>query len=113
MRHEMQHGKKLAVVFGGEGFGLSAAAVDQADGHFLIPMVGVSQSLNLSVSVATTLYALRGDDLAADLPGGMSHKSRKRITMLGCEHKKAKPSTKPWRPGRQKKGHDRKGEVLG
>ena len=61
----------IAVVFGSEGFGVSQAATDGADGHFLIPMAGFSQSLNLSVSVAITLYALRGDALAADTPGDM------------------------------------------
>jgi len=61
----------LAVVFGSEGFGVSAAATAGADGCFLIPMAGFSQSLNLSVSVAVTLYALRGDALAADAPGDL------------------------------------------
>lgn len=62
----------LALVFGSEGFGVSRSAVDAADGCFLIPMVGFSQSLNLSVSVATSIYALRGAALAADAPGDMS-----------------------------------------
>ena len=61
----------LALVFGNEHQGLSAAASAGADGAFLLPMVGMAQSLNLSVSVATTLYSLRGDALAADRPGDL------------------------------------------
>ena len=62
----------LALVFGNEGSGVSREASTQADGHFLIPMVGFPQSLNLSVSVAATLWALRGRELTADAPGDLS-----------------------------------------
>ncbi len=59
----------LALVFGTEGTGLSAAAVAAADGSFLIPMAGYTQSLNLSVAVAISLYTLRREALEADAPG--------------------------------------------
>ncbi len=62
----------LALVFGNEGTGVSAEASSQADGCFLIPMVGFPQSLNLSVSVATTVYTLCGERLAANLPGDLT-----------------------------------------
>jgi tRNA (guanosine-2'-O-)-methyltransferase len=62
----------LALVFGNEGSGVSPRASALADGHFLIPMVGFAQSLNLSVSVATALYALRSQELLADAPGDLS-----------------------------------------
>ncbi len=62
----------LALVFGNEGSGVTAEASAQADGCFLIPMVGFPQSLNLSVSVATTVYTLCGERLAANLPGDLS-----------------------------------------
>lgn len=62
----------LALVFGNEGHGLSDAAVDLADGCFLIPMSGFPQSLNLSVSVAICCYALRQPWLEGDLAGDMS-----------------------------------------
>jgi tRNA (guanosine-2'-O-)-methyltransferase len=62
----------LALVFGNEGDGVSEAARAGADGCFLIPMAGFPQSLNLSVSVAATVYALRQDALSADLPGDLS-----------------------------------------
>ena len=61
----------LALVFGSEGFGISDAARSGADGSFLIPMAGFAQSLNLSVSVAVSLYALRAPVLADDAPGDL------------------------------------------
>jgi tRNA (guanosine-2'-O-)-methyltransferase len=64
--------RPLALVFGNEGSGVSPRASALADGHFLIPMVGFPQSLNLSVSVATALYALRSQELLADAPGDLS-----------------------------------------
>lgn len=62
----------LALVFGNEHQGLSDAATAGADGAFLLPMAGMAQSLNLSVAVATTLYSLRGNALAANQPGNLS-----------------------------------------
>jgi tRNA (guanosine-2'-O-)-methyltransferase len=62
----------LAIVFGNEGRGVSAAAAAGADGAYLIPMVGFPQSLNLSVSVAITVHHLRHGDLAANRPGDLS-----------------------------------------
>jgi len=44
-----------ALWFGNERLGLSQQAVDLADGHFTIPMFGLTQSLNLSVSAGITL----------------------------------------------------------
>jgi tRNA (guanosine-2'-O-)-methyltransferase len=61
----------LALVFGSESEGVSAAACAGADGFFLIPMAGFPQSLNLSVSVAVTVYALRGEALSAGLGGDL------------------------------------------
>ena len=63
--------RPLALVFGNEGSGVTPEAVAQADGCFLIPMVGFPQSLNLSVSVATTVYTLRRRELDEDLPGDL------------------------------------------
>lgn len=61
----------IAIVFGNEGHGISDRARALADGAFLLPMAGFSQSLNLSVSVAMTLQALRGAAVAADGPGDL------------------------------------------
>ena len=45
-----------ALVFGNEHRGVSDEAAEKADGNFLIPMVGMIQSLNVSVACAVSLY---------------------------------------------------------
>ncbi len=49
---------KVAVVFGNERHGASAAMRAAADGTFTIPMHGFVESLNVSVAAAITLYTL-------------------------------------------------------
>ena len=46
----------LALVFGNEHRGLSSEALAQADGSLTIPMMGMVESLNISVACAVTLY---------------------------------------------------------
>lgn len=46
----------VALVFGNEHAGVSDDALSQADGNFLIPQVGMIQSLNISVAVAVSVY---------------------------------------------------------
>ncbi|MFI5251402.1 MAG: TrmH family RNA methyltransferase [Bacteroidota bacterium] len=48
--------KKIALVFGNEHRGVSDTAAKLADVNFLIPMVGMIQSLNVSVACAVSLY---------------------------------------------------------
>ncbi len=47
---------KVALVFGNEHRGVSDEAADRADGILQIPMVGMIQSLNVSVACAVCLY---------------------------------------------------------
>jgi tRNA (guanosine-2'-O-)-methyltransferase len=47
---------KVALVFGNELEGVTQAVCDQADGFVTIPMVGFTQSFNISVSAAVCLY---------------------------------------------------------
>ncbi|MDP2303461.1 MAG: TrmH family RNA methyltransferase [Ignavibacteria bacterium] len=47
---------KSAIVMGNEHRGISDEAADEADELFYIPMVGMVQSLNVSVAAAITLY---------------------------------------------------------
>ena len=52
--------EKVALVLGNEHRGISAEAAKLADDRFIIPMYGMVQSLNVSVSAAITIYeALR------------------------------------------------------
>ena len=48
----------IALVFGNERRGVSKAAIEHADGSFFIPMSGLTQSFNISVAVAMSLYAV-------------------------------------------------------
>jgi tRNA (guanosine-2'-O-)-methyltransferase len=50
----------FCLLFGNEATGLSEAAVAACDLSFRIPMAGMSESLNLSVSAAIALYATTG-----------------------------------------------------
>jgi tRNA (guanosine-2'-O-)-methyltransferase len=57
---ELDYTQPLALVFGNESEGISPEALDLADYVIKIPMLGMAQSLNLSVSVGILLYeALR------------------------------------------------------
>ena len=58
--YEIDFTDKAAIVMGNEHRGVSKEAEDQADEKFFIPMYGMVQSLNVSVSAAITIYeALR------------------------------------------------------
>jgi len=54
--NEPDYGRPTALVFGSESNGISDEALAFADRVIRIPMVGMVQSLNLSVSVAIVLY---------------------------------------------------------
>jgi tRNA (guanosine-2'-O-)-methyltransferase len=65
--HSLDLTAPTAFVFGNEMRGCSDVAVDRADGTMLIPMMGMVQSLNISVACAVTLYeALRQRRVAGD-----------------------------------------------
>jgi tRNA (guanosine-2'-O-)-methyltransferase len=49
---------KVALLFGTELRGLSESALKEADEYLTIPMAGFTESLNISVSVAVTLFKL-------------------------------------------------------
>jgi len=58
--YEIDFTQKSAIVMGNEHRGVSKEAEDLADEKFYIPMYGMVQSLNVSVSAAITIYeALR------------------------------------------------------
>lgn len=58
MIDEIDIASKTALFFGTEMRGVSPIAFDQADAFVKIPMVGFTESLNLSVSAAIALYTL-------------------------------------------------------
>ena len=58
--YEIDLTKRVAIVFGNEHAGVTEDVVKKADGNLVIPMYGMIQSLNISVSAAVCIYeALR------------------------------------------------------
>ena len=47
---------KIALLFGNEKTGLSSKAISLADKLVTIPMLGIAQSMNISVSAALAIY---------------------------------------------------------
>jgi len=70
--NEIALDKKTALVFGTELNGLSSYAIDHADEYLRIPMYGFTESYNISVSAALTLFTLteklRKSDIAWQMP---------------------------------------------
>ncbi|HRT67569.1 MAG TPA: TrmH family RNA methyltransferase [Bacteroidota bacterium] len=54
--YEIDFTQPIALAFGNEHSGISDELFMQADGNFLIPQVGMVQSLNISVAAAVSLY---------------------------------------------------------
>ncbi len=54
--YEIDFTQKIALLFGNEHKGLSDEASSYATGNFVIPQVGMVQSLNISVACAVSLY---------------------------------------------------------
>lgn len=53
---DIDYTKPTAVVVGAELDGISTEAVEKADGSIIVPMLGMVQSLNVSVATALILY---------------------------------------------------------
>ena len=64
--------KKSAFVFGVEKEGVSELAMSKADGFLKIPMVGFTESLNVSVAAAIVLQSLTAKLKASDKNWQMS-----------------------------------------
>jgi tRNA (guanosine-2'-O-)-methyltransferase len=82
----------VALVFGNESRGVSDDALALADSRFAIPMRGFSQSLNVSVAAAVTLFraverreALRGRH--GDLPEADAAALRERFYVLAVKQR--------------------------
>jgi tRNA (guanosine-2'-O-)-methyltransferase len=54
--YELDFTQKIALVFGNEHGGVSEETIALSDGNFIIPQVGIIQSLNISVACAVTVY---------------------------------------------------------
>jgi tRNA (guanosine-2'-O-)-methyltransferase len=65
----VDYSQPLAVIFGNESEGISEEAQKMADYIIKIPMLGMAQSLNLSVSVGIILYEAMKQRMAKNLYG--------------------------------------------
>jgi tRNA (guanosine-2'-O-)-methyltransferase len=54
--YEIDFTKKIALVFGNEHDGVSEEIRQLGDGNFIIPQMGIIQSLNVSVACAVSIY---------------------------------------------------------
>lgn len=68
--YELDLTQRVALVFGNEHSGVTEECLGYCDGNFIIPQVGMVQSLNISVACAITLYeAFRQRQLAGAYTG--------------------------------------------
>jgi tRNA (guanosine-2'-O-)-methyltransferase len=68
---ELDYTRPTALVVGTELFGVSEAALAAADQQVNVPMLGVAQSLNVSVACAIVLYEAMRQRQAAGMYGGL------------------------------------------
>ena len=54
--HDINFTESVALVFGNEHAGVSEEFREVADGNFIIPQMGIIQSLNISVACAVSIY---------------------------------------------------------
>tara|TARA_R110002051_G_scaffold148475_2_gene221084 strand:- start:818 stop:1474 length:657 start_codon:yes stop_codon:yes gene_type:complete len=80
---------KTALFFGTERDGLSKEVLESADGSLKIPMVGFTESLNISVSAAIILQHLSSDLRSSELPWQLSEYEKK-VKMLDWTKKSIK-----------------------
>jgi tRNA (guanosine-2'-O-)-methyltransferase len=83
---ELDYTRPTALLVGSELFGVSEAALAEADQQVMIPMLGVTQSLNVSVACAIVLYEAMRQRQAAGMydrpvPADAAH-SRQRFEWL-------------------------------
>jgi tRNA (guanosine-2'-O-)-methyltransferase len=74
--HELDITRKTALVFGNELDGLSPTALQQADAYVKIPMVGFTESLNISVSAAVCMSQLAARLRASDIDWSLKEEER-------------------------------------
>jgi tRNA (guanosine-2'-O-)-methyltransferase len=67
--HDLQPTEKLALVFGNEHEGISDEVKSKVDGLVHIPMLGFTDSFNISVAASVFLYDLVKKAAALNIPG--------------------------------------------
>ncbi|MBB6098785.1 tRNA (guanosine-2'-O-)-methyltransferase [Deinobacterium chartae] len=64
---ELDYTRPTCVLLGAEKWGVSQAAAEAADANVIIPMMGMVQSLNVSVAAATILFEAQRQRLRAGM----------------------------------------------
>lgn len=64
---EVDYTRPVAILLGSEKWGVSEEAARLADGSIVIPMLGMAQSLNVSVAAAVILFEAQRQRLAAGM----------------------------------------------
>lgn len=72
---------KVALLFGTELKGLTDNALEQADGYLKIPIVGFTESFNISVSAAIVLYQLTQKIRSTDIDWELSKTERDELLL--------------------------------
>lgn len=73
--------QKTALLFGTELDGLTEEALNNADGYVKIPMYGFTESFNISVSAALSLFHLTEKLKKSDIPWQLTEKEREEILL--------------------------------
>ncbi|MFT5790143.1 MAG: tRNA (guanosine-2'-O-)-methyltransferase [Shewanella sp.] len=66
---EIDYTRPTAIILGNERDGVSAEGIAAADQHVIIPMIGMVQSLNVSVAAALIMYEAQRQREAASMYG--------------------------------------------
>jgi tRNA (guanosine-2'-O-)-methyltransferase len=72
---------KTALVFGSEKPGISSVAASMADEFLTVPMVGFTESLNVSVTAATILYQLTSRLRRSDIDWRLSQEEHEEVLL--------------------------------
>ncbi|MBC9811855.1 RNA methyltransferase [Crocinitomicaceae bacterium CZZ-1] len=76
--------KPMALVFGTEGDGISQDVIGLADEFVKIPMYGFTESFNISVSAAISMYALRSRLEKSDINWKMTPEELVKLKINWC-----------------------------
>ena len=63
--YDLELSESVALLFGNEHRGVREETLAELDGNFLIPQVGMTKSLNISVACAVSLYEAKRQRIAA------------------------------------------------
>lgn len=77
--HEFDITKKSAFVFGVEKGGVSEFTMKQSDGFLKIPMVGFTESLNISVAAAIILQEVTTKLRASEIDWKLSKEEKSKL----------------------------------